>query len=435
LDSCNTCTIAVITNVNAYIGIDLGTSGCRAIAIDDDKRIIASSQKSFKQVQLPSSQSEQDPEEQWHTVLDVLSDLIPKCQQFIITAIAVDATSGSILFTDKNGKNLTPIIMYNDARATAQSNIILHEAPKESGAHGVSGGLSKALYQIENTDIPATSKLLHQVDWINFKLGAPLAITDENSALKTGYDPVNRCWPDWIDTFIESSLLPDVVPVATTIGQLSTSLCKQFNLNYRPELVAGTTDSIAAFIATGANQLGDAVTSLGSSLVVKLITKAPIFVPKLGIYSHRLGDYWLVGGASNTGGAVLKYYFEPQQLQILSEKIDLESSPPDYYPLLSKGERFPVNNPQLMPKLTPRTDDVTFLHGILNGIANIEKQAYECLQQAGSDSLVSIRSVGGGAINPVWQQIRQDKLAVPFITLEQTESAYGSALVAMKTIV
>ena len=418
----------------AYIGIDLGTSGCRAIAIDDDKQIIASSHKSLKQAQAPSSKSEQDPNEHWQIVLDVLSEVIHKCQKLTIKAIAVDATSGSILFVDKHGAPLTSIIMYNDARAAKQSDVIADIAPKESAAHGVSSGLSKALYQLEHADIPPTSKLLHQADWINFKLGAPLAITDENNALKTGYDPIKRYWPDWIDTLIDSSLLPDVVPVATTIGQLSNHLCQQFNLDYRPELIAGTTDSIAAFIATGANQLGDAVTSLGSSLVVKLITKTPLFVPELGIYSHRLADYWLVGGASNTGGAVLKHYFDASQLQQLSEKIDLNTKPLDYYPLLSKGERFPVNDPHLEPQLTPKTDDVTFLYGMLNGIANIEKQAYHCLQHAGSDTLTSIRTVGGGAINPVRQQIRQSKFTIDFITPNQTEAAYGAALVAMKTM-
>lgn len=325
--------------------------------------------------------------------------------------------------------------MYNDAKAVKESHIIANVAPSQSAAHGVSSGLSKALYQLNHKQLSTDSKLLHQADWINFKLGASLGISDENNALKTGYDAINRCWPDWIASLIKHERLPKVVPIATVIGQLSPALCSKFKLSTAPEIVAGTTDSIAAFIATGANKMGDAVTSLGSTLVVKQLTDHALFVPAQGIYSHRLGDKWLVGGASNTGGAVLKHYFNSQQLQQLSGKIDLNFRPPEYYPLLSKGERFPVNNPQLQAKLTPRPDnDAQFLYGLLNGIANIEQQSYHCLQQAGTVKLTSIRTVGGGAKNEIWQTIRKQKVAVPFIITTHTEAAYGSALVAMKTI-
>jgi sugar (pentulose or hexulose) kinase len=77
------------------------------------------------------------------------------------------------------------------------------------------------------------------------------------------------------------------------------------------------------------------------------------------------GDSWLVGGASNTGGAVLKQFFSGEQLQQLSSQIDPNRpSGLDYYPLTKPGERFPVNDPQLQPRLEPRPDDdALFLQG------------------------------------------------------------------------
>jgi sugar (pentulose or hexulose) kinase len=74
-------------------------------------------------------------------------------------------------------------------------------------------------------------------------------------------------------------------------------------------IYTGTTDSIAAFLASGANSLGEAVTSLGSTLVLKLLSSQKVDDSNYGIYSHRLGNLWLTGGASNTGGAVLKSFF------------------------------------------------------------------------------------------------------------------------------
>jgi sugar (pentulose or hexulose) kinase len=416
---------------NAYIGIDLGTSGCRVTAINEQNTIIAAVQQALIIPPTTHPKSEQNPDYQWKIVLQTLTQVISQCQNHIIQGIAVDATSGSILVTDKRGRSLTPILMYNDARAVAQTKLIDKVTPKESAAHGSSSGLAKLLYLQQHNNIPTHAKLLHQADWINFKLGAPLGISDHNNALKTGYDPIEQCWPNWINSLTEQSLLPKVVSPGTPIGTLSEPVCHYLKLSNTPKIIAGTTDSIAGLIATGANKLGDAVTSLGSTLVVKLISDKPLFIPEQGIYSHRLGDNWLVGGASNTGGAVLKHYFDDQCLGILSQQINLDKKPADYYPLLTAGERFPINDPDLEPRLTPRpVDDAEFLHGMLAGMAKIELQAYQYLQNAGAVPLTSLRTIGGGAVNTIWQTLRQKYINVPFITPKQTEAAYGAALLA-----
>ena len=416
---------------NAYIGIDLGTSGCRAIAIDELGNTIASTQLALQTSSSNPPHSEQDPYYHWQLVLDVLSKLIPQCHQYEIKALAVDATSGSILVTDESGRPLTPLLMYNDTRAVTQAKLIANIAPDESGAHGATSGLAKLIYLQQHHVFPENSHLLHQADWINFNLGAPLGLSDENNALKSGYDPISHNWPQWIDILTNSDRLPKVVAPGTVIGNLSDKLCSILKLSYSPSIIAGSTDSIAALLATGAHKLGDAVTSLGSTLVVKLISDVPIFLPKQGVYSHRLGDKWLVGGASNTGGAVLKHYFTSDELRRLSNLITLDNQVSNYYPLLTKGERFPINDPELAPKLSPRPEsNVDFLHNMLAGMAKIEQDAYRVLVNAGAPQLNSIRTVGGGAVNKVWQAIRQQYLDVPFISPRHTEAAYGAACLA-----
>lgn len=117
----------------------------------------------------------------------------------------------------------------------------------------------------------------------------------------------------------------------------------------------GTTDSIAAFLAAGTTEPGRAVTSLGSTLAIKLVSKVRVDDARFGVYSHRLDDTWLVGGASNIGGAVLRQLFTDDQLVALSRDIDpAVASPLDYYPLTKNGERFPVNDPNMAPRLLMR---------------------------------------------------------------------------------
>lgn len=250
---------------NAYIGIDLGTSGCRATAINDSGDVLAQSQRTIPAAKQVPPYCEQDPQQHWKIVIGVLSNLFSKLTLYNVVRIAVDATSGSVLLVNCNGDPLTPLLMYNDARAVTSAEIIKHVAPAESGAHGASSGLAKLLHLQQQFDLTNNVKLLHQADWINFKLGAELAVTDYNNALKTGYDAVNLCWPEWLKQLVPETALPKVVSPGTIIGQLSATLSEQFNLENIPNIVAGTTDSLAAVLATGIDKPGQAVTSLGST--------------------------------------------------------------------------------------------------------------------------------------------------------------------------
>ena len=160
----------------------------------------------------------------------------------------------------------------------------------------------------------------------------------------------------------------------------------------------------------------------------------PVNDPDTGVYSHRIGDLWLAGGASNSGGAVLGHYFQPHELETLSSRID-PSRPTglDYYPLLKPGERFPVADAERAPKLTPRpTDDAIFLQGMLEAMSAIEADGYAKLAALSGRRLQSLRAVGGGARNPAWTQLRAARIAAPFLPPLSEHAAVGAALLASR---
>ena len=146
------------------------------------------------------------------------------------------------------------------------------------------------------------------------------------------------------------------------------------------------------------------MTSLGSTLVVKLLSEHHVEDSKRGIYSHRLGDRWLVGGASNVGCNILrKEEFSDEELIQLSSLIDPSiESPLNYYPLTKVGERFPKNDPKKEPVLSPKplklgnseAEEVSYrkeyLHGILQGIAAIEKEGYAALEELGAPQVTEV---------------------------------------------
>jgi len=196
--------------------------------------------------------------------------------------------------------------------------------------------------------------------------------------------------------------------------------------------MAGTTDSIAGFLATGAAEVGEAVTSLGSTLALKVVAEQPVFDPRYGVYSHRLGERWLPGGASNSGGTVLRRFFTDAELADLTPRLHPDRPTGlDYLPLPGVGERFPDSDPDLEPRLTPRpADPVEFLQGLLEGIAAIEARGYRRLAELGAPYPASVRTVGGGAGNPAWARIREGLLGVPMREVWNGEAACGAARLA-----
>lgn len=416
-----------------FLGIDLGTSGCRAIVIDEQLRRVAGGEVPLAAPQRHDACSEQDAEIWWSAVVGVMDELTGHIDPGAIRAIAVDGTSGSIVLTDAGGTPLMPALLYNDARAREQAARIAEVAPPASGAHGASSGLAKLLYLQEQSGSRDARHALNQAEWIAARLVDHYGIGDENNCLKLGYDVFQRRWPDWLDALqVRCALLPRVVAPGTMLGTVADSVARRFGLAAHCRVVAGTTDSIAAFLATGAGHTGEAVTSLGSTLVLKIISQQPVFAPQYGIYSHRLGVWWLAGGASNSGGAVLRQYFTQEQLDTLTPQLHPDQPTGlDYYPLLTPGERFPIYDPYLPPRLTPRAPwPLEFFQGMLEGMARIEADGYRLLSRLGAPTPVSVRTVGGGGANSAWTRLRARELMVPMIAPLHSEAAYGAALLA-----
>ncbi|QSJ17795.1 FGGY-family carbohydrate kinase [Nostoc sp. UHCC 0702] len=407
-----------------YLGIDFGTSGARGIVIDEAGCIQA-------QVRYPGKMLEAD---QWNSALWSLLAEISEELRREIQAIAINGTSSTVLLCDAAGKPVDAPLFYNDGRGSVVLEQLKTVAPPNHTVLSATSSLAKLLWMSQQPFFAEAKYFLHQADWLAFLLHGQLGISDYHNALKLGYDVEELKYPKWIEKLQLPIHLPQVLPPGTPIAEISREVADKFHFRHDCLICAGTTDSIAAFVASGAKLPGEAVTSLGSTLVLKLLSHKRLEDARYGIYSHRLGDLWLTGGASNTGGAVLGKFFTDAELASLSRKIDASKvSELDYYPLLQTGDRFPINDPHLSPRLEPRPDNpVEFLHGLLESITRIEAHGYELLQQMGADKLTFVYTAGGGAANSAWTAIRQRYLKVPVVSSVNTEAAYGTALLAMR---
>ncbi|MEG4999795.1 FGGY-family carbohydrate kinase [Microcoleus sp. B4-D4] len=419
--------------MNLYLGIDLGTTGARSTIIDSQGTIHCETEYTFandRQSELPSV---------WQNALSAVIEQIPATIRNRVRAIALDGTSSTVMLCDTDGIPVCEPILYNDARGAAVTETLRAIAPDNHTVLSATSSLAKLLWWQEGGHGgTAPTVFLHQADWLAFLLHGKLGISDYHNALKLGFDVDTLCYPDWLIEGIAGATtpkLPQVVAPGTPVGEVRDEVRSRFGFPRDCTVCAGTTDSIAAFLASGVNSPGEAVTSLGSTLAVKLLSHTRVDDSRYGIYSHKLGDLWLVGGASNTGGAVLRHFFTDAELATYSTKINPEQeSLLDYYPLLKKGDRFPINDPNLAPRLEPRpADSVEFLHGLLESIARIEARGYQLLQELGATPLTKVYTAGGGAKNSVWSAIRQRYLKVAVETPVQTAAAYGTALLAMRS--
>ncbi|CAE8622953.1 unnamed protein product [Polarella glacialis] len=415
-----------------YIGVDFGTSGCRSACLDSGGRLVSEASAKYGKDAGP---------EEWRNALAEVVRAIP--QRELAAAICMNGTSSTaLLCSDPDGGVLAGPLMYNYVcnEAAVKRCRAMVPSPAHAAAAPTST-LSKACQWILDGSAGPGTRLAHQCDWLTSLLLDEKSprVTDYHNALKLGYDLEALAWPDWLlaDDRV-AALLPSRVAVpGETIGHVSAEASAWLGLPESCRVAAGTTDSIAAFLAADTANIGEAVTSLGSTMAIKMRSLVKVEDAAFGVYSHRLGGeplQWLVGGASNSGGAVLRQLFDDESVARLTEQIDPEvDSGLDYYPLPSVGERFPVCDASLQPRLEPRpTDDAEFLHGVLEGLSRIEAAGYQRLDKLGAGKVTRVLTAGGGAKNAKWRRIRERLIGVPVAAARWTEAACGSALLAMR---
>ncbi|MDH5218896.1 MAG: FGGY family carbohydrate kinase, partial [Gammaproteobacteria bacterium] len=169
-----------------FLGIDFGTSGCRAAVINAQGELVTLCKEDLPAPVIKGSSVSQDVEIWRSGLTQLINKVSEKVALEDIAAIAIDGTSGSVLLCDEQGKETGPALMYNDASGSEIAAEIKNIAPENSGAHGASSGLAKlaVLYDKlkSNTPVYATT----QAGWLSGLLTGNFTFIDENNALKLG---------------------------------------------------------------------------------------------------------------------------------------------------------------------------------------------------------------------------------------------------------
>jgi sugar (pentulose or hexulose) kinase len=232
---------------------------------------------------------------------------------------------------------------------------------------------------------------------------------------------------------VAQELLPAVVRSGSRLGGVCAAAAGETGIPAGTPVVAGMTDGCASQLAAGALREGDWNSVLGTTLVLKGYSATLVRDPAGVLYSHRSPDGgWLPGGASSTGAGVLSARFVGRDLDDLGRRAQaFEDTGVLAYPLVSRGERFPfaAAGAEAFVLGEPR-DEAELYAALLQGVAFVERLCLDYVDLLGASTGGDLTLTGGATRSRAWCQLRADVLGRPVRLVEESEAAFGMAILA-----
>jgi gluconokinase len=452
-----------VTSPPLIIGLDLGTTRCKAVAIAPDGGVAASATGAYPLRSPHPGWAEQSAQEVWLAAAAALQSLSQAVPAGALAGLSLSGAMHSLLPVDANGQPLAPASTWADQRATPQA-LALRQLPTAQALYQRTGCPLQTNYHVaklrwwqacEPALAGRAARFVALKDWIFWQLTGAWA-TDLGLASTTGLLDIHQL--RWDETAlglagISAAQLPALVPPAEVAGRLTPAAAAATGLPAGLPIVPGTSDGGTANLGSGAVRAGQSVISLGTSGAVRRIVARPLLDdPQQRTWCYvLLPDRWFAGGAINNAGLALQWVREKfyadlagdEGYQRLSD--DAARVPPgaegvQFLPYFS-GERSPHWNPQARATLTGLGLAHTRAHvarAVMEGVAYCLADVWQVLaaeSPAGPVAAGEVRLTGNVTHNPVWAQIVSDVLGVPLGADEAADaSALGAALLGHQAL-
>ncbi|RZO33509.1 MAG: xylulokinase, partial [Rhodobacteraceae bacterium] len=405
-----------------YLGLDLGTSGLRALLVDDQGAIIGTSEASYS-VQHPNAGwSEQDPLD-WTVACDraveTLRAQVPAAFSEL-KAIGVSGHMHGATLLDQTGQVLRPCMLWNDTRAHKEAQQ-LDAIPSFRSVSGniVFPGFTapKVMWLAEHEPeiYSQIAKVLLPKDYLNFWLTGEYASDMSDSAGTSWLDVGARCWSD--ELLSQSGLHQDQMPLlfegSEPIGTLKADLAKKWGFSPEVIVVAGGGDNAVAACGVGALKEGDAFVSLGTSGVLLAAKDSYFPLPASAVHTfcHAVPGKWYQMGVILAATDSLNWLARNlgDDAAALSNALGDRISGPNamqFLPYLS-GERTPHNDSKvrgafLNIDVSASRNDLT--QAVMEGVSFALRDSLEALKSTGT-SLNKALAIGGGSQSPYWLEL------------------------------
>jgi xylulokinase len=442
---------------SVFLGLDVGTSGVKAILVGPSGDVVASATTPLTMATPEPGWAEQDPEAWWEASLASIAAVRRKRPDAHIDAVGISGQMHSSVFLDRHGEVIRPALLWCDGRTTAECAEITSRVGGEGRLRDLASNpalegftLPKLLWlrRHESSAFARLATVLLPKDYIRYRLTGALATEPSDASATLMYDTARLRWSDEIMRAVElpMSLLPDVGPSAGVLGRVSAEAAGIAGIDEGTPVVGGGADNACGAAGVGVVAPGEVVTSWGTSGTVLAPTAMPLVDPKLRAHTfcHVVPDMWYLMGVVLAAGGAFAWYQEQLARELAgtgdaAARLDAEAA------TVPRGAGGVTFLPYLQGERTPHRDAAA--RGAILGLslahtrAHVTRAVLEGICFALRDSLTILQSVGlspshllltgGGAKSALLRQLQGEIFGLPVTTVNREEGpAYGAALLA-----
>ncbi len=449
--------------MQTLMGIDLGTSGVKALLVTPAGQVVASATREYPLRHPQLGWAEQDPAEWWAATVAALRACLDAAPGAQVAGVGISGQMHGAVLLGADMQVLRPCIIWADQRCQAECDEITARVGAERLIDLVSnpalpGFTAPKILWVRNHEPEVWARarrVLLPKDWLRFMLTVAQGIEISDAAGTCLLDVARGEWSAEVLAALDFApdLLPPVVGAAQVAGRITPQAAALTGLAAGTPVAGGGADNACAAVGAGIVQPGQALVSIGTSGVVLAYSSEPAVdrsgpVPRAHTFNHAVPDAWYLMGVTQAAGLSLRWVRDQlgalesaahtmgrDPYEVLAE--EAASVPPGSEGLLFlpylQGERTPVLDGLARGGwigLTARHTRAHLVRSVLEGVAFSLRECLDVLRAAGV-SITELRATGGGARSVVWRQILADVFAQPLVPLATEEGpALGAALLA-----
>lgn len=437
-----------------YLGIDVSTTGAKALLIDESGTVVASATTSLSLSTPRPLWSEQDPHEWWDGTVKSIRAALGQVDAAPdeIAAIGLTGQMHGLVLLDEAGEVLRPAILWNDQRTAAECEEIRRRIGRErliqiTGNDALTGFTAPKILWVQRHEPEVYARARHILlpkDYIRYRLTGEYAMDKADGSGTILFDLKARDWSSEVVDALEipRSWLPPTFEGLEVTGRLTEEVAHRLGLAAGTPVMAGGGDQAAGATGMGAVTPGVVSLVLGTSGVVFATTPSALIEPegRLHAFCHTLPNRWHFMGVMLSAAGSLQWHRDTLAPGVSFDALVEEAAAVPagseglyFLPYLT-GERTPHPDPLARGAwvgLTVRHTRGHMTRSLLEGVAYGLKDSFELIRGAGLGNISQVRASGGGVRSPLWRQILADVLNVELVTVNTSEgSAYGAALCA-----
>ncbi|MBU3876448.1 xylulokinase [Faecalicatena sp. AGMB00832] len=431
-----------------YIGIDLGTSAVKLLAMDEKGVIQKVVTKEYPLYFPHPGWSEQNPADWYEQTMEGLKELISGIDASKVAGIGAGGQMHGLVALDEKDQVVRPAILWNDGRTGKQTDYLNKVVGKEQlskyTANIAFAGFTapKILWMKENEPelFAKTAKIMLPKDYINYRLSGAFCTDYSDASGMLLLDVEHKCWSKQMMEIcgIRREQLPRLYESYEVVGTLKPELAAFLGLSPEVKLVAGAGDNAAAAVGTGTVGEGRCNISLGTSGTIFISSRNFRVDDNNALHSfdHADGYYHLMGcmlSAASCNKWWMDEILRTKDYAKEQEKIEKLGENHVFFLPYLMGERSPHNDPDARAMFVGMTMDTTredMTQAVLEGVIFGLRDSLEVARKLGIQ-VERTKICGGGAKSPLWKKMTANILNMEVDVIETEEGpGYGGAILA-----